>query len=129
MGQLLSSAEAERTACGIVPVRLQLRRVKGFNLQALSRTTNGLAAVNCARPGPLGNPFHTHNDGSRMSAERAVLHFRAQLLRLGWFESDRHGKITMDFIIERCRGRNCACFCPIESQWCHVDTIIEIANR
>lgn len=39
------------------PVRIQLSRKKGFNLQAHSLSVNGLPAVNCARPGPYGNPF------------------------------------------------------------------------
>lgn len=39
------------------PVRLQLSRRKGFDLQALSLATNGLPAVNVARPSKLGNPF------------------------------------------------------------------------
>lgn len=39
------------------PVRLQLSRRKGFDLQALSRATNGLGAVNVARPSKWGNPF------------------------------------------------------------------------
>lgn len=40
-----------------VPVRLQLSRVKGFNLQALSLATNGLAAVVVKRPTRWGNPY------------------------------------------------------------------------
>lgn len=32
-----------------VPVRLQLSRRKGFDLQALSQATNGLSAANVAR--------------------------------------------------------------------------------
>ena len=40
-----------------VPVRLQLSRRKGFNLQALSQATNGLPAVSVMRPGHWGNPF------------------------------------------------------------------------
>ena len=39
------------------PVRLQLSRRKGFDLQALSLTTNGLPAVVVARPGKWGNPY------------------------------------------------------------------------
>lgn len=39
------------------PVRLQLSRRKGFDLQAASRAVNGLDAVNVARPGRWGNPF------------------------------------------------------------------------
>jgi hypothetical protein len=39
------------------PVRIQLSRRKGFDLQALSRATNCLDAVVIARPGKWGNPF------------------------------------------------------------------------
>ena len=39
------------------PVRLQLSRRAGFNLQAASHARNGLDAVHVARPGPWGNPF------------------------------------------------------------------------
>lgn len=39
------------------PVRLQLSRRKGFDLQALSLATNGLPAVKVCRPGKWGNPF------------------------------------------------------------------------
>lgn len=41
----------------IHPVRLQLSRAKGSNLQAASIATNGLPAVNVARPSKWGNPF------------------------------------------------------------------------
>jgi len=41
----------------IRPVRLQLSRTKGFSLQALSLATNGLPAINVARPSRWGNPF------------------------------------------------------------------------
>jgi hypothetical protein len=39
------------------PVRLQLSRRAGFVLQTESRATNGLPAVNVARPTKWGNPF------------------------------------------------------------------------
>ena len=39
------------------PVRLQLRRSRGFDLQAASRALNGLPAVVVSRPSPFGNPF------------------------------------------------------------------------
>lgn len=41
----------------VQPVRLQLRRAKGFNLQRLSLETNGLPAKSVARPHKWGNPF------------------------------------------------------------------------
>lgn len=39
------------------PVRIRLSRAKGFDLQALSYATNGLPAVNVARPSRWGNPW------------------------------------------------------------------------
>lgn len=39
------------------PVRLQLSRRKGFDLQAMSQATNALPAVKVTRPGRWGNPF------------------------------------------------------------------------
>ncbi len=39
------------------PVRLQLSRKKGFDLQALSLATNGLECAVVARPVRWGNPF------------------------------------------------------------------------
>lgn len=43
------------------PVRLQLSRKRGFDLQAHSLAINGLRAVNVARPSILGNPFTVAN--------------------------------------------------------------------
>lgn len=40
------------------PIRLQLSRRKGFDLQALSKSANGLPAVKVTRPGHWGNPFN-----------------------------------------------------------------------
>ena len=39
------------------PIRIQLSRAKGFNLQTFGRSANGLETVNCARPSQFGNPF------------------------------------------------------------------------
>ncbi|WP_162560945.1 hypothetical protein [Methylobacterium durans] len=44
------------------PVRLQLSRYAGFNLQEHSRATNGLPAVNVDRSTPWGNPFVAGNE-------------------------------------------------------------------
>lgn len=38
-------------------IRLRLSRAKGFDLQLMSRTANGLPARSVARPGPFGNPW------------------------------------------------------------------------
>ena len=45
------------------PQRIQLRRAKGFNRQAVSLALNGLPCVSVARPGRWGNPFKVGVDG------------------------------------------------------------------
>jgi hypothetical protein len=91
------------------PVRLQLCRRKGFNLQALSYAVNGLDAVNCARPGKWGNPFNSKNSGNVHPA----LRFACEVAPL------------MD--LEPLRGKNLACWCGPDDE-CHVDIILKLAN-
>ena len=57
------------------PVRLQLSRRKGFDLQAWSREVNGLPAVSVARPTKWGNPFPVCKD---RTPERAVFQFHSE---------------------------------------------------
>jgi hypothetical protein len=55
----VSQAAAGSDAAKVsVPVRLQLSRGKGFDLQGGSQLRNGLSAVNVARPSRWGNPFN-----------------------------------------------------------------------
>lgn len=110
------------------PVRLQLRRVSGFNLQTLSRSINGLPAFNCARPGPLGNPFHHASDGTKHTPEIATRMFRASLLRDGFFYNEAGNIIWARDVQRILQRRNGACFCKPKAKWCHVDTLLEVAN-
>lgn len=122
------------------PVRLQLSRRKGFDLQALSLATNGLPAVNCARPGPLGNPFTVQQAIDVFECNRAAGHRRA----VRWFEQwldgtdeqfDRYGpyegmKERRDEVLRRLpdlRGKNLVCFCGADLV-CHADVLLERAN-
>ena len=106
------------------PVRLQLRRTKGFNLQEVSRATNGLAAVNCARPGRYGNPWVVNENTSALEA--TAMHMVA-LKDLGGLH--RKGAwLSVAEIRTKLAGKNLACFCPLDSEWCHVDTLLEVAN-
>jgi hypothetical protein len=101
------------------PVRLQLSRRKGFSLQALSLATNGLPAVNVARPSKWGNPFKVGAHGSRevcVAAFRHAIFRQAHLLEFG-----------ADEVISL-RGKNLACFCALGSV-CHADVLLEIANK
>jgi len=118
------------------PVRLQLSRRKGFDLQAWSREVNGLEAVNCARPGKWGNPYRV-GTVFIADAQDAVDAFAANLpLGRRW-----NGGRNLDDL----RGRNLACWCGLcakhaatgkpldedcpDCEPCHVDPLGRVANE
>lgn len=126
------------------PVRLQLSRRKGFDLQALSRATNGLPATRVTRPSIFGNPFSVLPnqppgrqfgrallfkddtvDGGTIAvptAEEAVECYRVFLKVPG-----PRAEAVRD-ALPRLRGHNLACFCKPAERWCHADVLIELAN-
>lgn len=137
------------------PVRLQLSRRKGFDLQALSRATNGLPAVNVARPSVWGNPFVIgapsgceFEDGGdptpmipALTREQVVEFYRDILTGYLSPEMHPHGHRWRDRFHKRftgmfpahaarsyLRGHNLACRCgPDEA--CHADVLLELANE
>lgn len=108
------------------PVRLMLSRRAGFDLQALSLATNGLPAVNVARPGRYGNTFKIGEDHSyyggpgfeHATAEQCVDLFRETVEILPDF------KTALDGL----RGKNLACWCKRGAP-CHADVWLDLANR
>ncbi len=121
------------------PLRLQLSRRKGFNLQAVSQATNGLPAVNCSRPGKWGNPV-TQSDIEEM--DRLLASIGSTPSELGWqaravryYEAWLGGELpefgpppTTEEIRTALRGRNLACWCKPGSS-CHADVLLDLANR
>jgi hypothetical protein len=105
------------------PIRLQLSRRKGFNLQEHSRAVNGLEAVRVARPGKWGNPFTVAEAGSPTVAVMAFQNLLApkppNVVALYMSEAD---------IVHHLRGKNLACWCALDAP-CHADVLLEIANR
>lgn len=118
------------------PVRVQLSRKKGFDLQAASLAANGLPAVNVARPTKWGNPhvalrtwYHggypslglapfdavTAADADREGARVAVALFRC--------EAQKRPEAFADLA-----GKNLACWCKPGNP-CHADVLLELANR
>ena len=140
------------------PVRLQLSRRKGFDLQARSREVNGLEAVNCARPGRYGSPFRVGQttvtgyfaeSRGRLTAEEAVARYEA-----AWRATLRSAEMPprhppMPFgrplYLGPLSGHNLACWCrlcarhaatgkPLDEPCpdcapCHADVLLELANR
>ncbi len=51
------------------PVRIQRKRTAGYNMQAVSRATNGLACISVTRPGRSGNPYDVKFFGRKLSME------------------------------------------------------------
>ena len=99
------------------PVRLQLSRAKGFDLQAASLAFNGRQARVVARPGRWGNPWKVEDE---LTAADAVARFRAALLggRLDYTIKDVRMALA---------GKNLACWCGPDVR-CHADVLLEIAN-
>lgn len=120
-------------------VRLQLSRKKGFDLQALSLSTNGLPARTVTRPGLYGNIFKVTADTPAKDAVRSFRRFLAV-----WSDTQIIDDVrTEDGAIEpmggiallilrnkiranvwRLRGHNLACFCR-EGAPCHADVYLD----
>lgn len=113
------------------PVRIQMRRSHGFNLQATSMELNGLACVSVCRPGIYGNRYIIggnpvlHVDGELHNVPDATT-----AVRLHSEELEYWAKVKPDMVremLEPLRGKNLACFCKIGTP-CHADTLIEVSN-
>ena len=121
----------------MTPVRLKLRRAARFNLQEASRAINGLPAKSCARPTLMGNPFgwQTPQLDDHTGRRNAVRDHRAWLIEgkvphSHWKERDDLLKLRARVLAElpKYRGHNLGCWCGLD-QLCHVDTVLELANR
>ncbi|OWV94233.1 hypothetical protein ATY81_12335 [Rhizobium sp. R72] len=115
----------------MTPVRLRLSRSAGFNLQALSKKTNGLAAVHVGRPGPWGNPFIVGKHGDAAYCVDLYMALLAGLLRVGAdpdIEALERARLFVNENANELRGKNLACWCKHGSP-CHADVLLQVANR
>ena len=109
------------------PIRLQLSRRKGFNLQKLSRETNGLEAVRVDRTTKWGNPFIVGRSGGAYTAKvkdrrHAYLLYKSIAGDNERLVADAHAELA---------GKNLACWCPQDDPYedcCHAAVLISIAN-
>jgi len=113
------------------PQRIQLSRRKGFNLDKISNGWNGREAVNCARPGPWGNPFSVLPNikpGTRVAGGMGYVAVPTVEDAIDCFEEyiKSHPEF-MKAIKVHLRGKNLACWCP-PNQPCHCDVLLKIAN-
>lgn len=110
----------------IRPVRVQLRRAKGWRLPPNT--------VSVARPTKWGNPWRVGDCGIPDAAE-AVRRFRAAVIGFeangSFCRPQAHPDSRIGKIIAKAstlRGKNLACWCP-PGQPCHADVLLELANR
>ena len=120
------------------PLRLQLSRRKGFDLQAVSRAANGLVAKVVTRATKWGNPWKIEHVAGALSRGRpdyrvvyegeTVMQGSEVEAREFAFASHRRvaRKRTREIRAELA-GFNLACTCGPD-QPCHADTLLEIAN-
>lgn len=125
----------------IKPIRIQLRRIRGWRLQEVSRAINGLPAIACTRPGPHGNPFDIggwHKIGSGCGGGMIRLRARDASYADSTFTLIKDAQMAVDMHREYLalypkrdlhllRGHNLACACALSAP-CHVDTLLELAN-
>jgi hypothetical protein len=118
------------------PVRLRLSRRRGFDLQALSLSTNGLPAVKVTRPRMWGNPFVVHPErepGHEFAglagryvavptAEDAVACFEEMMAMPGETAE------ALRAALPELAGKNLACWCAAGAP-CHADVLLRLANR
>lgn len=108
------------------PVRLQLSRRKGFDLQALSLATNGLPAVSVTRPHSMfQNRWKIGTWSNRLGRAVATDAEAVECFRCtsGW-ATEPH---MIAYVRECLCGYNLACWCKPGAP-CHADVLLEIAN-
>jgi len=105
-----------------VPKRIRLSRAKGFRLPG--------NAVNCARPGPLGNPFVVGKHGTREECVSLHSHLMSGLLCVTMDNVEAqvaHREYVLDHL-EDLRGKDLACWCALDGRPCHGDNLLDLAN-
>ena len=102
------------------PVRIQLHRTKGFDLQKASRAVNGLPAKSVCRPGPSGNPFKI---GGKTGLPRAQYISRFK----DWLTETPEGRALAERGKRELKGFNLACYCK-PGQPCHADIWLKTVN-
>src|SRR5438477_13113975 len=110
----------------LMPVRIQLKCDKGFNLKKLSKEINGLEAVKVSKPSKWGNRFRVGElwDNKYPVTEEQAAGFYKKYI-LPFFTQAQ---------LEEIRGKNLACWCPLTDEAgnrvsCHASVLLEIANE
>jgi len=102
----------------VTPLRLQLPRCEGFDLQRFSLAVNGLTAVQVTDSGFWGNPLQLEG-ADIFTALEAQRKFRLELLVRLSKDPD---------MLEPLRKKNLACWCE-HGKPCYAEILLKIANQ
>ena len=110
-----------------VPIRIQLKRTKGWRIKDAS--PNGLPIVKVCRPSKYGNPFEVCDvldayDGDAKAAKADVVRSFRQWICEG-AQAGYDAPPSLAEIRSELGGKNLACWCK-ESP-CHADVLLELA--
>ena len=113
-----------RAGASARPKRIQRQRTKGWRMPE--------GAVYVGRPTMWGNPFTVVPQGSDAeragmptTAREAIRRYRDWLR--GREDASMFGNPPRRFQIRMLRGKDLACWCPLD-QSCHADVLLELAN-
>ena len=95
------------------PVRVQLSRGKGWRMPPNT--------VKVDRTTPFGNPFPIDPFPIDVDRHTSVEAFRT------WISSTDEGHAIAERAKAQLRGKNLACWCPLDGP-CHADVLIDVAN-
>ncbi|WP_370169768.1 DUF4326 domain-containing protein [Sphingobium abikonense] len=128
------SLDRERCAPPINPQRKPRRHQRSRKRGA--RTPDGV--IYCGRPTVRGNPFRAERFGHARSVRlyRQWIERRLTLRdleRLGFNQSEINALIDwrnrLDAELPDLHGRDLQCWCPLSTKHCHVEILLEVANR
>ena len=114
-----------------IPVRIQRRRTKGFDLQAASRAVNGLPVVYIGRNGSKTHPNVFANQYKL--GDVAYLGYDVGRVRLQTMEEvvrafEINQLPSLGPYLPDIEGKNLACWCKVDTPWCHGNPLLRAAN-
>ena len=103
-----------------MPTRIQRKRVKGWLMPPNT--------IYVGRPSKWANPFTVEKWGREQAVEmlRTALEGPVNPIQAAAFMAVWDKRLTPEAILGL-RGKNLACWCPID-QPCHADVLLEVAN-
>ena len=106
-----------------MPKRIRLSRAKGWRMPP--------GTVNVARPHKFGNPLIVGKHGTRADCVEylALALCNQMVLTLVDLQLLQLYRDAAWGAIEQLRGRDVACWCPLDGKPCHGDVLLHLWNR